>query len=109
MYVAMGDYDKGIQAYQQLAQQNPGDPNVRAQIENIQIEKFLSKNDTAGAAGEIRRLIAAYGTDSNGAFAANVQALQMRLMELTGQQDNTIVDSSQSQPGSVGEAGALGR
>lgn len=84
MYAVLGDFDKGIQVFEELAKQDPGNPNIRAQIDNMKLEKLLSKNDTAGAVAELQKMIAAYGSDSNAAQSPNVVALRARLAELSG-------------------------
>jgi len=90
MYAAMGDYDQAIQVYTMMRQQVPGDPNIRTQLENAQVDKFLAKNDTAGAVAELQKIIAAYGEDASGSLAANLAAMRERLAELTGKPDNTL-------------------
>ncbi len=84
MYAVQGEYDRAIQVFEALEKQNPGDPNIRAQIENYGVEKFLSKKDTAGAIAQVEKMIAAYGSDSNAAASPNVLALRARLAELKG-------------------------
>lgn len=110
MYAVLGDFDKAAQVYEGFRQQDPNNPNIRAQIENLQLEKYLSKKDTAGAVKELQRLIAGYGGDTSGPMMANVTALKMRLSELTHTVvDNTLVDSNKAKPGHEGEAQARGR
>jgi hypothetical protein len=84
MLTNMGRYDEAIALYQGLLKQYPNNPELRGQIEDLQIQKILAKNDTAAAAAELRKMIAAYGDTSDAASMGNRAALQRRLTALTG-------------------------
>lgn len=96
MYAAMGDYDRSVKLFEQMRQQAPGDPNVRSQMENAQVDALLAKKDTAGAIAELRKIIAGYDNDASGQLAGNAAAFRERLSELTGQPDNTVVGGDTS-------------
>jgi len=85
LFAAQGRYDEAIKTFQDLQKQYPSDPNVRSQIDNLRIEKYTSKSDTAGAIKEIETIIAEYGKENNPAFQRNLSALQARLAELRGE------------------------
>jgi tetratricopeptide (TPR) repeat protein len=83
MLVLLGDYDAAINTYNEMAKAYPDDPNLRARIEELRIEKHLAKRDTSGAVEELKAVIAAYGNPSSPALRNNLSALQRRLAELT--------------------------
>jgi hypothetical protein len=107
MLVNMGDYDGAISIYQALAKQYPGNATeLRGQIEDLQIQKLLAKNDTAAAAAELRKLIAAYTDTADAMGMRNRTSLQARLNAIGGRApalpDNTSTRdtgaSQQSRP-----------
>ncbi len=105
MLAALGDYDGAIKVFEDALKQNPGDPNIRGQIDNLTLDKYLSKNDTTGAVAELQKRIAAYEGDSSGAMQANAAALRMRLTELTGRAALTSGAIDSSKP-AVADSGA---
>lgn len=103
LFAAQGRYDEAIKAFQDLQKQYPKDPNLRSQIDNLRIEKYTSKSDTAGAIKEIETIIAEYGKENDPGLQRNVSALQARLAELRGQAppspaDGTATDSGKAAP-----------
>jgi hypothetical protein len=97
MYEAMGDYDRAMKTYESQRQQNPNDPNLRAQAEVIRFQQYLDKKDTVGAIAEIQKIIAGYGSDTAGPMQANVVAFRQRMEELQGKTatpDNTSATDS---------------
>jgi hypothetical protein len=98
MQVILGEYDRAIETYTGYQKQFPNDPNLRTQIEELRIQKFLAKNDTAGAIRELEAIIAGYGNPSDAAGQNNLNAFRLRLAELRGESvapaDNTAMDSS---------------
>jgi hypothetical protein len=95
----LGEYDQAIKVYQAAF---PGDPTARGYIDQLRLEKFLSKNDTTGAVGEVKAMIAEYERENNPAQQANLGTLRARLAELTHTAvapDNTVVvDSNAGKP-----------
>ncbi|MEP7218129.1 MAG: hypothetical protein ABI876_04390, partial [Bacteroidota bacterium] len=93
MYELMGDYDRAKKEYQSQDQSNP---NVRGQIELIDLQQFLDKKDTVGAINQLKKTIAGYGKDSgNVAMQRNAEVFKQRLSELMKNPiDNTAVSDS---------------
>ncbi|MEO5929839.1 MAG: hypothetical protein ABIR47_07895, partial [Candidatus Kapaibacterium sp.] len=93
MYELMGDYDRAKKEYQSQDQSNP---NVRGQIELIDLQQFLDKKDTVGAINQLKKTIAGYGKDSsNVAMQRNAEVFKQRLSELMKNPiDNTSVSDS---------------
>jgi tetratricopeptide (TPR) repeat protein len=103
MYVALGDYDGAISTIDQLRQAYPGDPNVRARVEELRVERLLGRNDTAGAIAELKTIITSYAGEQAPAMRNNLAAFSARLAELThtpAAPDGTRVDSSKAAPAS---------
>ncbi|HVK38115.1 MAG TPA: DUF2723 domain-containing protein [Candidatus Kapabacteria bacterium] len=112
MHTLLGQYDQAIATYQQLLTQYGNDPNLRAEIENLRVEKFTARGDTAGAAAEIEKIIAEYSGQNDPGLLANVQMLRQRLAQLRGQsaapEDNTATSGSDSGNASgANSAGAI--
>jgi tetratricopeptide (TPR) repeat protein len=84
MLTVLGRHDEAIAIFQTLQNQYPTDANLRMEIDNLRIDKFLSKNDTAGAIREIEKIIGEYGQANDPNMAGNVQQLQARMMQLRG-------------------------
>jgi MFS family permease len=103
MQVLLGDYDAAQQTYARYGAEQPGDPNLRTQIEELRVQKYLVKNDTAGAARELEAIIAGYGNPTDAAGQNNLNAFRLRLLELRGQapiapSDNTQMNDSGGTP-----------
>ncbi len=81
----LGDYDGAIRMYEGFLQQYPNDARLRGLIDELTIEKYLSKNDTAGAIRELQSIIKGYEGITSPEMQANLSALQVRLLELTGE------------------------
>jgi tetratricopeptide (TPR) repeat protein len=82
----LGEYDKAIKLYQE---EYPNDPTARGYVDDLRVEKFLSKNDTAGAVAELKTMITEYEREDNAAMQENLEALRVRLgaLEATVQPD----------------------
>ncbi|HVZ41667.1 MAG TPA: DUF2723 domain-containing protein [Candidatus Kapabacteria bacterium] len=104
MYSDLGDYNQAIKVYEDVRKQYPQDPNVRAQIENLRLDRYLSKHDTTGAVAELQKIIGEYGGDTSQGMQANVVALRARLAELTHTKPAAVTDSS-NKPAAAGGAG----
>jgi hypothetical protein len=80
--------------------QYPNEPSPRRQEEEFRVQKFLAKKDTAGAIGEIQRLLVGYANDTNAAMQGNAFALRQMLSQLSGgrlsQPDNTTAQPARS-------------
>jgi tetratricopeptide (TPR) repeat protein len=85
MLANMGEYDRAIETYEKLRRQYSNDPNVRAQIEELRIERHLEKNDTLAAISEIEQIIGEYGATTDRTERNNVEAYRARLAELKGE------------------------
>jgi tetratricopeptide (TPR) repeat protein len=113
MLAVLGRYDEAIAAYQTLQSQYPGDPQLRAEIESLRIQKYTDKGDSAGAAREIEKIIGEYSGVTDPGALANVQSLRRRLAQLRGlpaPEDNTATAASDSGNASgANSAGAIGR
>jgi hypothetical protein len=100
MLAVSGDYDAAIRGEQQLRMQYPNEPSLRRQEEEFRVQKFLAKKDTAGAIGEIQRLLVGYANDTNAAMQGNAFALRQMLSQLSGgrlsQPDNTTAQPARS-------------
>ena len=99
MQVILGQFDLAMGTFTQLQKAYPDDTNIRTQIEELRVQKFLSKNDSAGAIRELEAIIASYGNPTDPAGQNNLNAFRIRLGELRGQSgvapaDNTAMDSS---------------
>jgi tetratricopeptide (TPR) repeat protein len=111
MLAVLGRHDEAVQTYRDLQSQYPTDPNLRAEIENLRVEKYMAKNDTAGAARELEKIIAEYSGQTDPGLLGNVQTLRQRLAQLRGQTpDNTstaVTDSGNASGSNT--SGAIGR
>jgi tetratricopeptide (TPR) repeat protein len=103
MQVVLGDFDAAETTYNTLKREYPNDANLRTQIEELRVQKYLVKNDTAGAARELEAIIAGYGNPGEPAGQNNLNAFRLRLLELRGQapaapSDNTQINDSGGTP-----------
>ena len=73
-------------------------------IENLQVERYLSKRDTAAAVKQLDSILASYGNATDPAMMTNAEEFRKRLMQLRGQ---TIAPpASTSAPGPDSASGA---
>jgi hypothetical protein len=85
MLGVVGQYDESIQAYEALKQRYPAQSGeIRRRIEEVRLQRFLDKDDMAGAKAELQKIIAEYdSTDATAAF--NIEMLQQMLRQRTGE------------------------
>jgi hypothetical protein len=108
MLGVLGRHDEAIAAYQQMQAGDPQNPYIRQQIEDLRVQKYMDRNDTAGAARELEAIIAGYAGQSDPGLLANVQTLRRRLAELRGEPEPSTTSTAGTDSGNASGANVGG-
>jgi tetratricopeptide (TPR) repeat protein len=84
MLALLDDYDRAIETYKGLQSKYPNDAHLRGQLEELRVERYLSRRDTAGALAEIDRIVAGYSSVSDPGLLNNAAAFRDLAEELRG-------------------------
>jgi hypothetical protein len=84
MLAFVGEYDEGIRTFEQLRRSFPRDHHLRAQIEELRVERHLSRRDTAAALRELDAIVAGYSGIEEPALRNNAAAFEAVRDELMG-------------------------
>lgn len=84
MLALLGDHTRAIETYEALQARYPGDPHLRGQLEELRIERHLSRRDTASALAEIDAIILGYAGSADPAMQNNASAFRELADELRG-------------------------
>jgi tetratricopeptide (TPR) repeat protein len=76
MLAFLDDYDRAIETYRGLQGKYPADPHLRGQLEELRVERYLARKDTAGALAEIDRIVAGYSGATEPKLLNNASAFR---------------------------------